>query len=144
MKELLFILILLVAISLFFFIQGEKKKVFIITEMEKIEINVEIANNSITQAKGLMGRTVLNENEGMLFIFNNESTRGFWMVNTSIPLEAIHFSKDKVIVDIIEMEPCRINCKIYYPKMPSKYVIEVNQGFTKNKKISIGDKLLYE
>ncbi len=144
MKEILILAIALILILAVVFItaKGEKKKVRIISE-EPVEVEVEIANNSLTWAKGLMGRSHLGENEGMLFVFPDESKRGFWMVNTTIALDAIHFSKNMEIVDIISMDPC-ISCKTHYPRAPSQYVLEVNKGFASSHNLKIGDKMVLE
>ena len=58
---------------------------------KKIELQVEIADNSFKRTLGLMFRSSLGENEGMLFIFPDEKQRAFWMLNTKIQLDAIFF-----------------------------------------------------
>ena len=101
-------------------------------------MDVELADNAATRAKGLMGRKSLGEKEGMLFVFDKADYRDFWMLNTTITLEAIFISEDGTIVDIIEMEPCGINplnCTQYSSKEKAKYVLEVNQGFSNKNKI---------
>ena len=135
--------ILLILIFYFVTAKGEKKKIQMInSEGKKISVNVEIADNITTRAKGLMGRSSLGKNEGMLFLFENEATHSFWMLNTTIPLDAIHFSENGTVVDIIQMDPCKIVCKSYLPTAKSKYVLEVNQNFSKENKIKVGDKLI--
>jgi uncharacterized membrane protein (UPF0127 family) len=60
-------------------------------------------------------------------------------MNTTIPLEALHFSANGELVDIVKMEPCTnlISCPKYPPKTASKYVLEVNQGFSERNEIEI-------
>ena len=90
--------ILLILIFYFVTAKGEKKKIQMInSEGKKISVNVEIADNITTRAKGLMGRSSLGKNEGMLFLFENEATHSFWMLNTTIPLDAIHFSENGTV-----------------------------------------------
>jgi len=117
----------------------EKKTITIVNaDGKEIKINVEIAADPFKQARGLMFRDKLGENEGMLFVFNKPAKYGFWMVNTTIPLDAIFFDENKRVVDIIKMEPCRTMadyCKVYAPKAEAKYVLEVNQGFAEKNKI---------
>lgn len=118
----------------------EKKTITVINnDGKEIKINVEIAADPFKQAKGLMFRDKLGENEGMLFIFNKPAKYGFWMANTTMPLDAIFFDENKRVVDIIKMEPCKTiadYCKIYKPKAEAKYVLEVNQGFAEKNKIT--------
>ena len=108
-----------------------------------IKINVEIADDNNERATGLMFREKLNENEGMLFIFENEDYQTFWMKNTMIPLDMIFIGKDFIIVDIKNAEPCREDpCKLYKSSKPAKYVLEVNSNFAARNNIKIGDKAI--
>jgi len=140
MKDILPLLLIaaILIILLFYFVtaKGEKKKIQIITAGGTIDLNVEIADNFVTRAKGLMGRKSLGANDGMLFVFDKEEKHFFWMVNTTIPLDAIHISKNGAVVDIIEMDPCK-KCSSYPTDAESLYVLEVNQGFSKENKIEI-------
>jgi len=102
--------------------------------------SVEIAKTKLSQAKGLMFRRELDENKGMLFVFNKESLRSFWMKNTLIPLDIIWLSQDFVVVDVLTAEPCRSeNCSSYSPSGSAQYVLEINAGLAK--KYSIGQGL---
>jgi hypothetical protein len=137
---------LLILIVYFVTAKGEKKRMTLINqEGKKIELSVEVANSTATRAKGLMGRSSLGEKEGMLFIFDRPGIYGFWMLNTTIPLDAFFFDENGTVVDIIEMEPCGlnvVNCPLHKPAEPSKYVLEVNQGFSKQNRISVGNSSL--
>ncbi|WP_245531387.1 DUF192 domain-containing protein [Asticcacaulis biprosthecium] len=61
---------------------------------------VEIAANFQTRAQGMMCRTKLADNEGMLFEFQDVAERAFWMNNTLIPLDIIYIAPDGRIVSI--------------------------------------------
>ena len=107
------------------------------------KINVEIADEPQEQSLGLMRRQSLEENSGMLFIFENEQIRNFWMKNTLIPLDMVFISKDLVIVDIIEAEPCKEDpCSVYTGKGAAKYVLEVNKGYSDKNGVHKGDKVM--
>jgi uncharacterized membrane protein (UPF0127 family) len=137
---LLFLIILLVVY--FLSAKGERRRLTIINQDGgEVSVNAEIADNPATKMKGLMGRPSLPENDGMLFVFDKPGLYAFWMLNTSMPLDAIHFDGDGAVVDIVEMEPCGLNataCKAYVPKVPSKSVLEVNQGFARKNGIVVG------
>ncbi len=106
----------------------------------KIPMNVELADNDAKRARGLMFRDKLGADEGMLFIFDAEHYLKFWMMNTTIPLDAAFFSSDGRVIDVIQMEPCKslFNCPTYGPAGKAKYVLEVNKGFCQRNGITNG------
>jgi len=111
--------------------------------IEKIQVNVEIADTPAERTKGLMFRQFLEEDSGMLFIFENEDYYGFWMKNTLIPLDMIFISESLEIVDIKHAIPCTEDpCGNYVPTRPAKYVLEVNSEFTTGHNIIIGNNIL--
>ena len=108
-----------------------------------ITVRAEIADDNEDRMKGLMFRNKLNENEGMLFIFENEDYQTFWMKNTLIPLDIIFIDGNLQIVDIKYALPCEEEpCVTYKSSKPARYVLEVNGGFTKRNGIIVGDKLI--
>ena len=140
-------LIILVLLVIYFVTaKGERKKVTLInSEGKRIELDAEIADSLATRARGLMGRSSLPENEGMLFVFDAPGRYGFWMFNTTIPLDAIHVAPDGTVADVISMDPCGLNvtrCPVYAPKAQAMYVLEVNQGFASKNKIMAGNSTL--
>ena len=108
-----------------------------------IKINAELADDNQERAKGLMFREHLNENSGMLFIFENEEQQTFWMKNTLIPLDIIFIDKAFKIIDIKYAIPCdKDPCRLYESTKPAKYVLEMNGNFTSINNIKIGDSLI--
>ncbi|MEK6891857.1 MAG: DUF192 domain-containing protein [Nanoarchaeota archaeon] len=108
-----------------------------------IKINVEIADDNKGRMYGLMFRGNLDENSGMLFVFDDEDNQTFWMKNTLIPLDIIFISKDMKIVDIKSATPCKEDpCSLYMSSKPAKYVLEVNGNFTIKNNIKIDDKII--
>jgi len=107
---------------------------------EGTSVFVEISATGAEHAKGLMNRSYLPPDQGMLFIFKDEIVREFWMWNTLIPLDMIFVSADKRIVYIRDnVQPCFTNsCPHYSSLYPAKYVIEVNAGYCKQNQIYEG------
>jgi uncharacterized membrane protein (UPF0127 family) len=144
-QYLAFFLLILVFFALFITSQLKKETTrleFTNSNGKLVYVETELANNLTKRMKGLMFRESIGENEGMLFVFDKEAKNVFWMMNTTIPLDAIHISANGSIVDIIQMDPCTYitNCtKTYTPKEKAKYVLEVNQGFAKRNGIEIGN-----
>ncbi len=105
---------------------------------------VEVPDDREEFARGLMFRKHLPWNAGMLFAFDDEGTRRFWMKNTLIPLDMVFFDSSSKIIDIKEnVPPCKQEeCPTYPSKEPAQYVLEVNAGFVQEKGIKIGDGLV--
>jgi uncharacterized protein len=108
--------------------------------------NLEIAQTQQQRQTGLMHRTTLSKNNGMLFIFPNLAQHTFWMKNTLIPLDIIWIdSKFKIIHIENNVQPCNENpCPTYFPDLPSKYVLEINSNLTKQYNIKIGDTIKFQ
>ena len=138
--------IIILSIVIYLQLRTETRKITIINSTgEKISIEVEIADTALKKAKGLMFRQELEQDKGMLFLFNTTDFHSFWMMNTKISLEAIHFSEEGKIVDIVQMDQCNTNkCKQYVPKVKSRYVLEVNHGFSKRNSVAINDSLVLD
>ncbi len=60
-------------------------------ELKGKRFSVEIADNEEEQARGLMFRESMADDRGMLFIFEDDQPRAFWMKNTYIPLDILYF-----------------------------------------------------
>ena len=96
----------------------------------KASIAIEIADTPETQMKGLMGRNILDDNSGMLFVFDRQEPQKFWMKNTPVSLDIIFAGGDGCIVNIVESTTPMSNQR-YGSKGPVKYVVEVPAGFAK-------------
>src|ERR687895_1677392 len=105
---------------------------------------VEVPDDREEFARGLMFRSHLPWNAGMLFAFYEEEPRRFWMKNTLIPLDMIFVDSSSKIIDIKEnVPPCeQEECPTYPSVEPAQYVLEVNAGFVQEKGIKVGDRLV--
>ena len=103
-------------------------------------IEIEIADDDLKRARGLMYRKSIPEMGGMLFIHETEQIQSFWMKNTYIPLDIIFVNSEKIIVTI---HPNTRPLKewSYASTQPSQYVVEVNAGFCNRHHISTGDRI---
>lgn len=108
------------------------------------KIEVEIADSPDKQMQGLMFRQHLDQDRGMLFIFDTEEPRSFWMKNTLIDLSIAYISKKKKIIDIQEMKATSV-LEIDPPAYPSKaaaqYALEMPRNWFAKNKIKVGDTL---
>lgn len=96
--------------------------------------NLEIAGTPESRQLWLMYRESLPDENWMLFIFDKMWTYSFWMKNTLIPLAGIRINSDLKIIDIIQMDPCKIEeCPSYTPQSEAQYVLEINQWLISEK-----------
>ena len=103
-------------------------------------IDIEVADNDQKTAQGLMYRSSMPENAGMLFLMPREDIQGFWMRNTYIPLDMIFVNSNKQIVTI-HANTTPMNENSYISTAPALYVVEVNAGYCKKNNINEGDKI---
>ncbi len=107
-------------------------------------LTVEIADTNQTRAKGLMGRTELAEDRGMLFIYEETQRLVFWMKNTLIPLSIGFFDENQSLIQVLDMEPpLGKNLIRYRSTAPALYALEVNQGWFEKHGIEPGAKFSF-
>ena len=111
----------------------------------KLTLNAEFAVSNSEQQLGLMNRTDLPENFGMLFIFKDEDYRSFWMKNTFVDLSIAYIGSNNKILEILEMKAVKSSLDVDVPSYPSsvkaKYALEVKKGWFQKNKIKVGDSI---
>lgn len=93
-------------------------------------IDIEIAETENEQRLGLMNRSQMAKNHGMLFIHNNNNTTGYWMRNTRIPLDIMYVAEDSTIINIVKNAEPYKEIGIPGPKSPKRFVVEINGGLS--------------
>ena len=107
-------------------------------------ILLEVARTSEEQSMGLMYRTSLATNRGMLFVFSPARPVSFWMKSTLIPLDMVFMSNGVVKHIGANIQPCKVaSCPGYgpQPQIPIDNVIELPGGRAAQLKIKVGDRL---
>jgi uncharacterized protein len=108
----------------------------------KVVLQVEIADTSAERQKGLMNRRSLPPKAGMVFRYAQDTTGGFWMKNTLIPLDIAFYDRRGRIVRILTMTPCRRDpCRIYAPGVAYRSALEVNGGSFRKWNVRVGDRI---
>lgn len=105
---------------------------------------VEIADDPETQARGLMFRTHMDADAGMLFVYKDSQRRTFWMRNCRIPLDILYFDENAELVgEALGVPPCNAaQCPQYDGGgARARYVLELNAGVAKQLGVSRGDRL---
>ena len=112
-------------------------------EINGVRLKAYMADSGIKKMLGLMFWNGINNGECMLFEFGGMSRHGIWMHNMLISIDVVWLDDKFRVVDYAKsLQPCRSiwNCRTYYPKSGSMYVIEAPRGFVKSSKIRIGSK----
>lgn len=105
--------------------------------------DIEIADNDYETQTGLMYRSSMKQQHGMLFIFPDEAMHSFYMKNTQFSLDLIYIKEDMTIGSFQEnAEPFNENG--LSSKVPVKYVFEVNAGLVQKWELAIGDRVEFK
>jgi len=106
-------------------------------------LDIEIADNEYETQTGLMYRTKLEANHGMLFIFPDMQMRSFYMKNTKIPLDIIYIDEDKRIISF-QKNAKPLDETSLPSDAPAKYVLEINGGKAAEWQLKVGDEISFK
>ena len=105
---------------------------------------VEVADTPEKLAYGLMYKKSIEENEGMLFIFDSEEIRSFWMKNTFVDLSIGFISKEKELTEIKNMSAAKSEMQNHFENYeslkPAQYALEMRLGWFEKNHIKVHDK----
>lgn len=112
-----------------------------------VVLKVDVADTAETRSHGLMFRKSLRDDEGMLFIFQDDDRWAFWMKNTLVPLSIAFVDRTWRVVDIQDMpvaaSPEHGPFPVYQSKAPARYALEVAQGLFIRKRIGVGARVQF-
>ena len=100
-------------------------------------ILAEVADTPAERSQGLMNRSALPDGTGMLFVFEFEASRSFWMKDTYIALDIAYIDVNFRIVSIHQMEPESED--LHSSTGPAMFALEVRQGWFQEHGIEVGD-----
>lgn len=122
--------------------QGQMLPITAIAKIGSEVIELEVAKTPQQQALGLMFRTSLPDNRGMLFPFERPRIVGFWMKNCKIALDMIFLRNGVVKAIQVEAPPCvQEACPSYGPDVPVDMVIELRGGRSQELGVQVGDRI---
>jgi uncharacterized protein len=112
-------------------------------ELHGQRFSVEFATDDASREQGLMMRTSLAPDHGMLFVFSYQAPQAFWMKNTLIPLDILYFDTDRRLVSTqLNVPPCKADpCPVYPSNAPARYVLELSAGTARRMGVEVGDEL---
>jgi uncharacterized membrane protein (UPF0127 family) len=96
----------------------------------------EVARTEDERAEGLMYRQELADGVGMIFVFDDNAIRSFWMQNTYVALDIAYIDPGLVVVDIQQMEP--LTTDPHQSAAPAMFALEVRKGWFAEKGIRVG------
>jgi hypothetical protein len=108
-----------------------------------VSIDIEIADDESKREIGMMGRSTMEEYQGMLFVFEQEQMASFWMKNCPLSLDMIFINKLGEIVTICK-NTTPFSEQAYPATALTLFVLEVNAGFTSNYGIKEGDRITWK
>lgn len=101
--------------------------------------DIEIADDMGEREQGLMFRQQMDDDHGMLFVFEDTREVGFWMKNTPMPLDLIFIGQDGRVRAVMRGEP--FSTAVISPRTPVRFVLEVKAGIAEKAGIGEGDRL---
>jgi uncharacterized membrane protein (UPF0127 family) len=101
-------------------------------------VTAEVASTPDQRSQGLMNRATLPVGTGMLFVFQDQAVRSFWMRNTLISLDIAFMDDDFRILDIQQMEA--MSEEFHDSRFPARYALEVPEGWFAAHGVRVGDK----
>ncbi|MBU0578252.1 DUF192 domain-containing protein [Patescibacteria group bacterium] len=141
-----FIILALVSVPILVARSVDYKTIQINTDDAAYNVLVELANTRYEQSRGLSRHTSLNEDEGMLFVYEADVEAVFWMKDMRFPLDMFFIESDGVINHIEEKVPlCGVDsCSLYKSDKPVRYVLELVDGFAEKYNVEVGDTITFE
>lgn len=100
---------------------------------------IEVADDESEREAGLMYRQSMDDQHGMLFVFEQVRPVGFWMKNTPMPLDLLFIGQDGRVRAIKHGEP--YSEALISPGEPVRFVLELKAGTSKSNGIANGDRL---
>jgi uncharacterized membrane protein (UPF0127 family) len=123
----------------FAYAQQDSQTAIFETDTGQHTIMLEIAKTDAEKTKGLMYRKHLDDNAGMVFLYDTPTNAGIWMKNTYIPLDIIFINCDNRVVDCVSRKPHTLEISAVNEKICR--IIEVNAGFCKKNSVQRNQKV---
>jgi uncharacterized membrane protein (UPF0127 family) len=103
-------------------------------------LQVELMASDAERAMGVMYRSSLPQDRGLLFVFGRSDFHSFWMKNCRFPIDMVWLDEEKRVVHLAEaVPPCRSDpCPVYEPLRRARYVLEMNAGQARREKAVVG------
>ena len=112
------------------------------TQDTLVTLAIEAAATDSARTRGLMQRAALPDRSGMLFLFDREQRRSFWMANTPLALDILFADAEGRVVRIAKYTT-PFSASQIASERPAQYVLEVPAGFADTHGLTEGDRLVW-
>ena len=119
---------------------GRATGMFVTSQGQKYALSFEVARTVHQHSQGLMHRTKLDGNKGMLFVFDSPRQVNIWMKDTQIPLDILFVDQKGTIRNIVR-DVVPLSLKSIPSEIPVLYVVEINAGTVERLGLHEGDQL---
>ncbi len=137
--------VVLIALIAFLFLRKNVMSNENVIRIGNSDISIELARTNTEQERGLGGRNVLSEHNGMLFVFNDPTIPGFWMKNMNFPIDIVWIRENRVIGVVENVDPqigaVESELRVYTPPSSVDSVIELHAGAFKTFNAKVGDEV---
>jgi uncharacterized protein len=106
-----------------------------------VSLRIEYAMTLEARERGLGGRTEIQKDYGMLFVFPKDDIYGFWMKDMLVPIDIFWLDSKGQVVFIISNIATSSYPNVFYPDKPARYVLETAAGFAKDNSVATGTSL---
>src|SRR3989338_8231933 len=106
-----------------------------------VSLRIEYATTPEARERGLGGRTEIQENYGMLFVFAKDDKYGFWMKDMLVPIDIFWLDSKGHVISIASGVATSTYPNVFYPSTSVRYVLETAAGFAKDNNIATGTSL---
>ena len=140
MKKTAVLLFLLVLVSVILLSKVTRIRIFF---PDGETIIADLAETEEERSRGLMFRNTINDDQGMLFVFEQEGLYSFWMKNMNITIDILWLDRQKRIVHLEHnVPPCKKEpCPTYATLVPAKYVLELKAGSIEKRMLKLYDRI---
>ncbi len=111
-------------------------------EIKGTMFTVDVVSTTAERNRGLSVRKKIATDEGMLFVFEKSGVYPFWMKGMKFPIDIIWINEELQVVYLKENALPESYPEVFTPNILAKYVLEVNAGIIKDKRIKIGDNVI--
>lgn len=123
--------------------QSQLNHDFVTVQTPTGDISAKLATSSEDLERGLSGTKSLSYDEGMLFVFEESGSRGFWMHDMAFPIDIIWLDQNKKVIGVTSDISPETYPNIFFPPGPVKYVLELNAGYAEENNIASGTILTF-
>lgn len=110
-----------------------------VIKIDQRELKVEVADTDEKRTTGLSWRESMEDDEGMLFVFQTPNVYFFWMKDMLFPIDIIWINEDKMVIDIDHNVSPDSYPDTFFPGDHVKYVVEANANWSEKNGVNIGD-----